>query len=175
MLRGVVTGTGTAPLAAVDGYTVFGKTGTAREPQPNGGYTDKEGRYHYDATFVGVVPAEHPSLSVIVVIDDPAGANYYGGSVAAPAFSKIASYALRLFGVPPPSVDQAQGGAAVPGSSGAGYQGPATTEPNHKIRAGATPATPVTTVPATAARTPVTTAARATGPPGGGSPSTTAP
>ena len=109
MLRGVVTG-GTGTLAAVDGYSVFGKTGTAREPQPNGGYTDKLGRYHYDATFVGVVPAQNPSLSVIVVIDDPAGANYYGGSVAAPAFSKIASYGLRLFGVPPPSVDGPAGG-----------------------------------------------------------------
>ena len=114
MLRGVVTGAGTAPLAAVDGYTVFGKTGTAREPQPNGGYTDKLGRYHYDATFVGVVPAEHPALSVIVVIDDPGGGNIYGGSVAAPAFSKIASYALRLFGVPPPSVDGPAEGTAMP-------------------------------------------------------------
>ena len=72
MLRGVVTG-GTGTLAKVDGYTVLGKTGTAREPQPNGGYTDTLGRYHYDATFVGVVPAQKPALSVIVVIDDPTG------------------------------------------------------------------------------------------------------
>jgi cell division protein FtsI (penicillin-binding protein 3) len=161
MLRGVVTGAGTAPLAAVDGYTVFGKTGTAREPQPNGGYTDALGRYHYDSTFVGVVPAQHPALSVIVVIDDPAGANYYGGSVAAPAFSKIASYGLRLFGVPPPSVDSAAGGTAVPGATGSGVDGQTVAEPGDKIRALVTTAT--------------TVAPRGNAPPGAGSPTTTAP
>ncbi len=159
MLRGVVTGTGTAPLAAVDGYTVFGKTGTAREPQPNGGYTDKLGRYHYDATFVGVVPAEHPALSVIVVIDDPSGGNIYGGSVAAPAFSKIASYALRLFGVPPPSIDVPAGGTPTPGAGDGGYQGTVTTEPGNKIRAIATASAPTTTAAAsTGTRSPTTTA-----------------
>ncbi len=186
MLRGVVTGSGTAPLAAVDGYTVFGKTGTAREPQPDGGYTDKDGRYHYDATFVGVVPAQQPALSVIVVIDDPSGANYYGGSVAAPAFSKIASYALRLFHVPPPSVDSANGGTPIvgagsgaaagsagsAGSAGAGVEGLFTDEPGGKLRAQPTPAAVV------AATTPATPSA--TGPPGGsaaggGTTSTTAP
>ncbi len=154
MLRGVVTGSGTAPLAAVDGYTVFGKTGTAREPQANGGYTDKLGRYHYDATFVGVVPAEHPALSVIVVIDDPSGANIYGGSLAAPAFSKIASYALRLFSVPPPSVDGPGGGKAMPGSGGGGYEGAVTPEPGGKIRAVATQVVAVTPTTATGARSP---------------------
>ena len=112
MLRGVVTG-GTGTLAKVDGYTVFGKTGTARKPQANGTYTDAAGRTHYDATFVGVVPAEAPALSVIVVIDDPSGGNYYGGSLAAPAFSKIASYGLQRLAVPPPVTDGAQGGAPV--------------------------------------------------------------
>jgi cell division protein FtsI (penicillin-binding protein 3) len=185
MLRGVVTG-GTGTLAAVDGYSVFGKTGTAREPQPNGGYTDKLGRYHYDATFVGVVPAQNPSLSVIVVIDDPAGANYYGGSVAAPAFSKIASYGLRLFGVPPPSVDVAAGGVAVAGAPDGGVDGTVTTEPGHKVRAAATAATVVAAVTPPAGGAPSTAAGTtgaaghatgppATGPPGTGSPTTTAP
>ena len=144
MLRGVVTG-GTGTLAKVDGYTVFGKTGTAREPQPNGGYTDSLGRYHYAATFVGVVPAQKPTLSVIVVIDDPRGGNYYGGAVAAPAFAKIASYALRLFHVPPPSNDAASGGAPIPGSGVGGVGGSVITEPDGKIRAYAA-GTPSTTV-----------------------------
>jgi cell division protein FtsI (penicillin-binding protein 3) len=134
MLRGVVTG-GTGTLAKVDGYTVFGKTGTAREPQPNGGYTDTAGRYHYDATFVGVVPAQKPALSVIVVIDDPSGGNYFGGSIAAPAFSKIASYGLRLFHVPPPSNDVAYGGAPIPGAGQGGVGGQVTLEPDGKVRA----------------------------------------
>jgi cell division protein FtsI (penicillin-binding protein 3) len=161
MLRGVVTG-GTGTLAAVDGYTVFGKTGTAREPQPNGRYTDAAGRYHYDSTFVGVVPAQSPSLSVIVVIDDPSGANYFGGSVAAPAFSKIASYALRLFHIPPPSNDVASGGAPIPGGGG-GVGGVVVTEPNGKIR-GAVAGTPTTTLkpPSPSPSVPTTTTAHAT-------------
>ena len=133
MLRGVVTG-GTGTLAAVDGYTVFGKTGTAREPQPTGGYTDKNGAYHYDATFVGVVPAESPALSVMVVIEDPSGANYYGGAIAAPAFSKIASYGLRLFHIPPPSTDAASGGTPVKGAVVGGVGGTVVTEPGGRIQ-----------------------------------------
>ena len=145
MLRGVVTG-GTGTLAKVDGYTVLGKTGTAREPQPNGGYTDTLGRYHYDATFVGVVPAQKPALSVIVVIDDPRGGNYFGGSIAAPAFAKIASYGLRLFHVPPPSNDAAAGGAPIAGAGVGGVDGAVITESDGKIRAYAA-GTSSTTVP----------------------------
>lgn len=111
MLRGVVTG-GTGTLAIVDGYTVFGKTGTARKAQ-GGAYADKNGVTQYDATFVGAVPAEAPALSVIVVIDEPSGGNYFGGAVAAPAFSKIASYGLQRFSVPPPVTDGAAVGATL--------------------------------------------------------------
>ncbi len=186
MLRGVVTG-GTGTLAKVDGYTVFGKTGTAREPQPNGGYTDTLGRYHYDSTFVGVVPAQSPSLSVIVVIDDPSAANYYGGSVAAPAFSKIASYGLRLFRVPPPSNDEAAGGAPITGAGAGigGVGGTFVTESDGKIRAIAsgtevavtTSATSTSASAGTAAgsTTPTTTGRTATGPPSSGSPPSTGP
>jgi cell division protein FtsI (penicillin-binding protein 3) len=141
LLRGVVDPGGTGALAKVDGYPVFGKTGTAREPQPNGRYTDAAGNYHYAATFVGVVPAGAPALSVIVVIDDPKG-NYFGGSVAAPAFSKIASYGLRLFRVPPPPSDT----PGRPGSSDNGVDGPVVTAPGGKIRAAPSPASPPSTV-----------------------------
>jgi cell division protein FtsI (penicillin-binding protein 3) len=184
MLRGVVTG-GTGTLAKVDGYTVFGKTGTAREPQPNGGYTDKLGRYHYDATFVGVVPAQKPALSVIVVIDDPTGGNYFGGSIAAPAFSKIASYGLRLFHVPPPSNDVAYGGAPVPGAAQGGVGGQYVTEADGKLRALPAGTTPTTTASTTSHSTPPTTPGRgtststttpqSTGPPRGSPPTTRKP
>ena len=175
MLRGVVTG-GTGTLAKVDGYTVLGKTGTAREPQPNGGYTDTLGRYHYDATFVGVVPAQKPALSVIVVIDDPRGGNYFGGSIAAPAFAKIASYGLRLFHVPPPSNDAAAGGAPIPGAGVGGVGGAVITEPDGKIRAYAAGTTSTTVAStSTAGSTTGTATSHRSGPPGTGPPTTRKP
>jgi cell division protein FtsI/penicillin-binding protein 2 len=92
MLQAVVTG-GTGARAAVPGYTVAGKTGTARKPP----YKD-DGRYM--ASFAGFAPAESPRLAAIVVLDEP-GTSYYGGEVAAPVFSGIMQYALRLERVPP--------------------------------------------------------------------------
>jgi cell division protein FtsI (penicillin-binding protein 3) len=97
----VMAGTGTA--AAIDGYTVAGKTGTARKPQPGGGYQDAAGNYHYEATFAGFVPAEDPQLSVIVVLDEPT-ATIFASGASAPVFSRIASYALRRFHIPPPGI-----------------------------------------------------------------------
>lgn len=115
MLRGVVEeGTGTS--AAIAGYTPAGKTGTARKPQPGGTYIGPDGQVHYQATFVGFVPAEAPALSIIVIIDDPSKEGIFGGVVAAPAFSKIGETALREFAVPPPSVDLALGGVATDAS-----------------------------------------------------------
>ena len=148
MLRGVVT-QGTGTLAAVDGYHVAGKTGTARKPGPNGGYTDANGVTQYQATFVGMVPAEAPALSIVVMIDEPSGGNYYGGSVAAPAFAKIASYGLRQFGVPPPQTDQATGAVAgvVPGGGAAGGLQVVAGGKGRVPAAGAVAATPVTTPP----------------------------
>jgi len=95
----VISGTGKE--AAIDGYTVAGKTGTARKPQPSGGYYDAAGHIQYEATFAGFVPAEDPQLSVIVVLDEPSATIYASGATA-PVFSQIASYALRRFHVPPP-------------------------------------------------------------------------
>ena len=111
MLRGVVE-SGTGMGAAIPGYTPAGKTGTARIVQPGGGYTDAEGVTHYDATFVGFVPAEAPALSMFVWINDPVK-SIFGGVVAAPAFAKIGAAALQQFGVPPPSSDLAAGGGKV--------------------------------------------------------------
>jgi cell division protein FtsI (penicillin-binding protein 3) len=100
MMTGVVE-EGTGSAAAVEGYRVAGKTGTARKPQPGGGYEDAAGNYRYVATFGGFVPAEDPQLSIVVVIDEPAG-SYYGGSVAAPVFSDLAATVLREYRIPPP-------------------------------------------------------------------------
>lgn len=109
MLRSVVeTGTGTA--AAIAGYQPAGKTGTARKPEPGGGYIGADGAMHYQATFVGFVPAEAPALSIIVIIDDPSTGGIFGGVQAAPAFAKIGETALRQFAIPPPAIDLAAGG-----------------------------------------------------------------
>ncbi len=104
VLRGVVKD-GTGKKAAIDGYTVAGKTGTSRKPQPGGGYTDVNGVTQYMATFVGFVPAEAPTLSVIVIIDEPSREGIFGGTVAAPAWSRIAEAGLQRYSVPPPATD----------------------------------------------------------------------
>ncbi len=87
MLVGVITD-GTGELAAVPGYEVAGKTGTAQKPSEDGGY--QEGAYI--ATFAGFAPADDPALVVAVMLDDPTP--YYGGLTAAPVFSEIMEFAL---------------------------------------------------------------------------------
>ena len=94
MLEMVVLPGGTAPLAQVAGYRVAGKTGTAHKLE-NGHYVN-----HYVASFVGFAPASDPRLVVAVMIDDPQGAEYYGGEVAAPVFSKVTGAALHALNVP---------------------------------------------------------------------------
>jgi cell division protein FtsI (penicillin-binding protein 3) len=95
MLKGVVSDQGTAELAAIPGYTVAGKTGTAQKPGPSGYIPGA-----YVATFVGMVPASNPRLVVLVSVDEPHG-QIYGGTVAAPAFEQIASSDLQYLEVPP--------------------------------------------------------------------------
>lgn len=95
-----VVETGTGQRAKVPGYSVGGKTGTARKPQDTGTYRDEAGNYHYVAAFTGLVPAEAPELSIIVVIDEPT-ATIYGGSAAAPVFADLAKFALNRFRIPP--------------------------------------------------------------------------
>jgi cell division protein FtsI/penicillin-binding protein 2 len=96
MLRDVVSAEGgTGAAAAVPGYTVAGKTGTAAKPEP-GGYSTSR----YVASFVGVVPARSPRLVILVSIDEPQTA-IWGGVVAAPAFSEIARFGLQELEVAP--------------------------------------------------------------------------
>lgn len=90
-------GRGTAKAAAVDGFKVAGKTGTARKVNPNGrGYLQKR----YTVSFVGMMPAHDPAFVCVVVVDDPrpkAGVNAYGGSICGPIFKKIAErVAVRM-------------------------------------------------------------------------------
>jgi cell division protein FtsI (penicillin-binding protein 3) len=87
---------GTGRKAYIPGYRVAGKTGTVHKPSPQG-YSEN----HYQAIFAGIVPASHPRLIAVVMVDDPAGAAYFGGLVAAPIFSKVMQEALRLMNVPP--------------------------------------------------------------------------
>ena len=97
MLEQVVAD-GTAPAAAIPGYTVAGKTGTAQIPNTaKGGYIPGA----YMATFTGFAPAQNPALSAIVVLNRPTP--IFGGVVAAPVFSQVMSYALDRFEVPTPS------------------------------------------------------------------------
>ncbi len=100
MMEAVVSQDGTGGRAALAGYRVAGKTGTA--------WTASGGAYsteRYKATFGGVVPASQPRLAAIVVIDEPSGAKYYGGDVAAPVFANVMAGALRLLGVPPDGLE----------------------------------------------------------------------
>jgi len=95
MLKDVVA-EGTGQYAAMPGYQVAGKTGTAQKPDSHGGYAT--GRYV--ASFVGIVPASRPRLVVLVTVDEPQGA-IWGGVVAAPAFQQIARFDLQYLEVPP--------------------------------------------------------------------------
>jgi len=114
IMRGVTENGGTAKQAAIEGYAVGGKTGTAQ----------KVANGHYDPTkwvssFVGVVPAEDPRLVIMVIMDEPQG-GHLGGAVAAPIFKEIAEQSLRYLHVPPTApivakaTDQKTKGAAAP-------------------------------------------------------------
>ena len=94
MLEGVLAAGGTASEVSVPGYTLAGKTGTAQVAE-NGTYSKTK----FVASFIGFAPAQDPQLLVGVVVDQPQG-EIYGGSVAAPAFGKIAGFALPYLGVP---------------------------------------------------------------------------
>ena len=97
IMEGVVE-EGTGKSARIAGFTVAGKTGTAKKLL-NGSY---QGHSDYNASFVGFVPSRDPMFTIVVVIDSPHGKNlYYGGSVAAPIFQRIAEAALRHQGVAP--------------------------------------------------------------------------
>ena len=99
-LRGVVSDRGTAAAAAVPGFTISGKTGTAQKVDPHGGY--EHGKYV--VSFCGYLPADHPEFVGIVVLDDAKTTNpelNYGGLVAGPIFGRIAEKAARYLDLQP--------------------------------------------------------------------------
>ncbi|HKI64964.1 MAG TPA: penicillin-binding protein 2 [Burkholderiales bacterium] len=95
MLELAVQPGGTGPRARIVGWRVAGKTGTAHK-QENGGYA----AHKYIASFVGFAPASNPRMLIAVMIDEPAGSEYYGGLVAAPVFAQVMQGALRMINVP---------------------------------------------------------------------------
>lgn len=95
MLESVVED-GTGKAAALPGYRVAGKTGTAQKIDESGRYA----RGRYVASFVGFVPSRSPTLAIIVVVDEPHG-GFHGGEIAAPAFARIALPSLQYLGVMP--------------------------------------------------------------------------
>jgi len=151
MLEQVVT-RGTAKAAHIDGYTVAGKTGTARKVAEGGkGYKDGA----YIATFAGFVPVEQPQLSAIVVLDEPTP--IYGGLTSAPTFADIARYGLRLFKIPPPAVattvavpQLSASAAAADRDAGGGTVAPVAPKPGQPApTAPPPPATPAVSTPST--------------------------
>ena len=95
IMEGVVEN-GTAKAAQIPGYTIAGKTGTASKLF-NGRYSHAD----YNASFVGFVPSRNPAVTIIVVIDSPHVGSYFGGSVSAPIFKRIAEPTLRYLGIGP--------------------------------------------------------------------------
>ncbi len=112
MLEGVVS-SGTGTSAAIDGYTVAGKTGTAQIPDPDHlGYIPGA----YVGSFAGFAPAQNPVLSAVVVLDHPTP--IYGGAVAAPVFSTIMAYALHHYGIPTTAAATASASSSAVGATG---------------------------------------------------------
>jgi cell division protein FtsI (penicillin-binding protein 3) len=95
MLEGVVEAGGTGVAAAIPGYSLAGKTGTAQKVDPATGTYSKT---RFIASFVGFAPARDPKLLVTVMVDEPHGA-IYGAQVAAPAFQEIMRFALPYLGI----------------------------------------------------------------------------
>ena len=103
MLRGTIQGgdtnhRGTAPKAAITGYQVAGKTGTAQKVDPD---TNDYSKTAITSTFAGVVPADNPKYVVAIMLDDPKGNSPAGTTSCAPLFHDVAAYALRAADVPP--------------------------------------------------------------------------
>lgn len=125
MLAGVTAPGGTGINAKVDGFVVAGKTGTAQKVNPNGrGYLPKG----YISSFAGFIPANDPQYVIYVVVDHPKKNSFYGSAVAAPLFSRVASYLVRKEGLAPlslteknlvPHVKRALAGENIVGEAGA--------------------------------------------------------
>jgi cell division protein FtsI (penicillin-binding protein 3) len=98
MLEGVLAPGGTASEVSIPGYQLAGKTGTASKIDPATGEYSKSA---FIASFIGFAPASNPKLLCAVVVDEPQSGSIYGGTVAAPAFGQIMSFALPYMGIPP--------------------------------------------------------------------------
>ncbi len=96
IMKTVITEGGTGVNAALEGYSVSGKTGTAQKIDDSGKYA----RGKYVASFLGFAPADEPKVVILVVVNEPEG-EHYGGIVAAPAFKKIAHETLNYLNIPP--------------------------------------------------------------------------
>ena len=95
-----VVASGGGQKAQVKGYRIGGKTGTAQKIRPNGaGYMDG----HYIASFCGFAPVDDPRIVVLVILDDPAGGNFYGGQIAAPVAGSIFAQIFRYMHIEPSS------------------------------------------------------------------------
>jgi len=98
MLEGVLGPEGTASEVSIPGYALAGKTGTASKVDPETGEYSKS---KYVASFIGFAPAKEPRLLTAVVVDEPQNGSIFGGTVAAPAFGQIMSFALPYLGIQP--------------------------------------------------------------------------
>jgi cell division protein FtsI (penicillin-binding protein 3) len=98
MLEGVLAPGGTASEVSIPGYQLAGKTGTASKIDPVTGEYSKSA---YVASFIGFAPASDPKLLCAVVVDEPQSGSIFGGTVAAPAFGQIMSFALPYLGIAP--------------------------------------------------------------------------
>ena len=98
MLKGVLAPGGTASEVSIPGYQLAGKTGTAQKVDPSTGQYSKTA---YVASFMGFAPASHPALLCAVIVDEPHAGSIYGGTVAAPAFGQIMSFALPYLRIAP--------------------------------------------------------------------------
>jgi membrane peptidoglycan carboxypeptidase len=151
-MLGEVVRVGTGLSAAIDGYTVAGKTGTARIPLVGArGYQDGV----YASSFAGFVPAERPSLTGIVILD---GTAQFGAATAAPVFAQIARYGLREFRIPPQPPQPPAPGVPLATAATAAAAG----EPGTAVPPGSPASTPTKHVPVTTAHKPVA----GTSPPG---------
>jgi cell division protein FtsI (penicillin-binding protein 3) len=99
LMEAVTADSGTGSRARVPGYRVAGKTGTTRKAVA-GGYGDE-----YVGLFAGVIPASRPRVAIAVMINEPAGDSYHGGTVAAPVFSAIAEETMRILNVAPDNLN----------------------------------------------------------------------
>jgi len=108
MMEEVVKPGGTGTKAAVQGYRVAGKTGTAWKFAA-GGYSEDK----YLSIFAGMAPASDPKLVAVVIIDEPGGDLYYGSDVAAPVFAEVMAESLRLMAIPPDALPARDAGSVM--------------------------------------------------------------